>query len=140
MTVVSLDMAYRSFLEVLAGSHPPRYAASLKPSSPRFTHSSADVACYTAKEQGRSRVHVYRKEGSAPPRRHGEMLLASNLHNALEQQRFRLDYQPIVSLTNREAATQRFELLLRLSAEGTTVPPDSFIPVAERYGLMGAID
>src|SRR6266511_594341 len=40
MTVVSLDMAYRSFLEVLAGSHPPRYAASLKPSSPRFTHSS----------------------------------------------------------------------------------------------------
>ena len=41
MTVVSLDMAYRSFLEVLAGSHPPRYAASLKPSSPRFTHSSS---------------------------------------------------------------------------------------------------
>src|SRR5512147_1608237 len=40
MTMVSLDMAYRSFLEVLAGSHPPRYAASLKPSSPRFTHSS----------------------------------------------------------------------------------------------------
>src|SRR5512132_4400895 len=40
MTLVSLDMAYRSFLEVLAGYHPPRYAASLKPSSPRFTHSS----------------------------------------------------------------------------------------------------
>jgi hypothetical protein len=40
MTVVSLDMAYRSFLEVLAGSHPPRYAASLNPSSPRFGHSS----------------------------------------------------------------------------------------------------
>src|SRR6266511_2089514 len=38
MTVVSLDMAYRSFLEVPAGSHSPRYAASLKPSSPRFTH------------------------------------------------------------------------------------------------------
>jgi hypothetical protein len=38
--VVSLDMAYRSFREVLAGSHPPRYAASLKPSSPRFSHSS----------------------------------------------------------------------------------------------------
>jgi len=33
-------MAYRSFLEVLAGSHPPRYAASLKPSSPKFIHSS----------------------------------------------------------------------------------------------------
>src|SRR6476661_6518469 len=40
MTVVSLDMAYRSFREVLAGSHPPRYAAYLKPSSPRFTHNS----------------------------------------------------------------------------------------------------
>src|SRR5512147_2720961 len=44
MTVVSLDMAYRSFLEVLAGSHPPQYAASLKPSSPRFTHSSLQEA------------------------------------------------------------------------------------------------
>jgi ABC-2 type transport system permease protein len=44
MTVVSLGMAYRSFLEVLAGSHPPRYAASLKPSSPRFTHSSHATA------------------------------------------------------------------------------------------------
>jgi hypothetical protein len=40
MTVLSLDMAYRSFLEVLAGSHPPRYAASLKSSSPRFPNSS----------------------------------------------------------------------------------------------------
>jgi hypothetical protein len=42
MTLLSLDMAYRSFLEVLAGSYPPRYAASLKPSSPRFTHSSPE--------------------------------------------------------------------------------------------------
>jgi hypothetical protein len=40
MTVVSLDMVYRSFLEVLAGSHPPRSTACLKPSSPRFGHSS----------------------------------------------------------------------------------------------------
>jgi ammonium transporter, Amt family len=69
------------------------------------------------------------------------MLLASKLHDALEQQRFRLHYQPIVSLTNGETAIQHFEILLRLSgAEGTIVPPDSFIPVAERYGLMGAID
>jgi hypothetical protein len=44
MTVVSLDIAYRSFREVLAGSHPPRYAASLKPSSPRFIHSSVAEA------------------------------------------------------------------------------------------------
>ena len=41
MTVVSLDMAYRSFR---GGSgrlrHPPRYAAYLTPSSPSFPHSS----------------------------------------------------------------------------------------------------
>src|SRR6266511_3720323 len=49
MTVVSLDMAYRSFLEVLAGSHPPRYAASLKPSSPRFTHSSQRGSRFAAR-------------------------------------------------------------------------------------------
>jgi EAL domain-containing protein (putative c-di-GMP-specific phosphodiesterase class I) len=69
------------------------------------------------------------------------MLLASKLHTALEQQRFRLDYQPIVSLTNGGTTIQSFELLLRLrDVEGTMVPPDSFIPVAERYGLMGAVD
>jgi hypothetical protein len=48
-------MAYRSFLEVLAGSYPPRYAASLKSSSPRFTHSSW-------REDGKRRVFTHARK------------------------------------------------------------------------------
>jgi hypothetical protein len=60
MTVVSLGMAYRSFLEVLAGSHPPRYAASLKPSSPRFTHSSSlNSGCLRRRHRQAQAGHVH---------------------------------------------------------------------------------
>src|SRR5215204_6193391 len=55
MTVVSLDMAYRSFR---GGSgrlrHPPRYAAYLTPSSPSFPHNSVSdrTRPYTAPKPG----------------------------------------------------------------------------------------
>ncbi len=54
--------------------------------------------------------------------------------------RFRLSYQPIVDL--REAGNaDHDELLLRmLDTEGKVVPPNAFIPAAERYDLMAAID
>jgi hypothetical protein len=42
MTVVSLGMAYRSFWEVPASLHPPRYAPFNQTSSPRFRHSSLE--------------------------------------------------------------------------------------------------
>jgi transposase len=60
MTVVSLDMAYRSFREVLAGSHPPRYAAYLKPSSPIFTHNSFARAEVEARLTARG-VEIFHK-------------------------------------------------------------------------------
>src|SRR4249920_365199 len=63
MTVVSLNMAYRSFREVLAGSHPPRYAASLKPSSPRFTHSSVDATVAVADTRGADLLDASLKDG-----------------------------------------------------------------------------
>ncbi len=101
----------------------------------------ADVACYTAKELGRGRVHVYRKDGNAPPRRHGDILLAAYLREALEQDRFRLYCQPIVALTGAPAAPRRYELLLRLlDRQGRLMLPAAFIPAAERYGLMRMID
>ena len=59
----------------------------------------ADVACYTAKETGRNRVHVYEREDSETVLRHSEMLGAAGLRDALEQGRFRLHYQPIVALS-----------------------------------------
>jgi diguanylate cyclase (GGDEF)-like protein/PAS domain S-box-containing protein len=102
--------------------------------------SQADVACYTAKELGRNQVHVYQKQGAEPSRRHTEIILASGLQDALEQNRFVLYCQPIVELSSDVEAPLRFELLLRLREGGNLVLPHAFIPAAERYGLMVTID
>jgi diguanylate cyclase (GGDEF)-like protein/PAS domain S-box-containing protein len=59
----------------------------------------ADVACYAAKERGRNRVRVYRKDGAEACRQHREILRAATLRDALEEERFRLFCQPIVPLS-----------------------------------------
>jgi EAL domain-containing protein (putative c-di-GMP-specific phosphodiesterase class I) len=103
--------------------------------------SQADVACYTAKDQGRNRVHVYQLDDSEPARRHTEILRAAELRDALEKDRFCVYCQPIVDLASKHRNTTHYELLLRLrDAEGKIVLPGSFIPPAERYGLIGSID
>jgi diguanylate cyclase (GGDEF)-like protein/PAS domain S-box-containing protein len=101
----------------------------------------ADVACYAAKERGRNRVRVYQKDGAEPPRQHREILRAATLRGALEEERFRLFCQPIVPLSEDGGAPIRYELLLRLvDMGGEIVRPEAFIPAAERFGLMAAID
>ncbi len=100
----------------------------------------ADVACYTAKDLGRGRVHVYQGEGGAPSPRHSEIHLAVNLRDALEQERFCLHYQPIVPLSGH-CPLVRYEVLLRMvDTDGTLLAPRTFIPAAERFGLMPAVD
>jgi diguanylate cyclase (GGDEF)-like protein/PAS domain S-box-containing protein len=101
----------------------------------------ADVACYAAKERGRNRVRVYQKDGAEPPRQHREILRAATLRDALEEERFRLFCQPIVPLSKDGETPIRYELLLRLvDMGGEIVLPEAFIPAAERFGLMAAID
>jgi EAL domain-containing protein (putative c-di-GMP-specific phosphodiesterase class I) len=104
--------------------------------------SQADVACYAAKERGRNRVDVYRKDGVEPSPHHAQMLVAAALRDALEQNRFRLFCQPIVELSaDADSSPLRYELLIRLvDADSRLVLPKAFIPAAERYGLMSAID
>ena len=101
--------------------------------------SAADVACYTAKDLGRNRVHVYRTDDAEVTRRRGEMDWVSRVKGALREDRFRLYAQPIVS--TRDGRTLDREVLLRLEDDrGGLVLPDAFIPAAERYGVMPAID
>src|SRR5690606_38532099 len=100
--------------------------------------SAADVACYVAKDHGRNRIHVY-EEGDAP-KRNQEMRWVARITRAREEERLELFYQPIVPIGDKGAVTQ-YELLLRMRDEhGELVPPDSFIPAAERYNLMPSLD
>jgi diguanylate cyclase (GGDEF)-like protein/PAS domain S-box-containing protein len=100
---------------------------------------AADVACYVAKDLGRNRIHVY--EGGDAAERHQEMQWVARITRALEEQRFELFFQPIAPIGAKSGATQHFELLLRMRDErGELVGPSAFIPAAERYNLMPALD
>lgn len=103
--------------------------------------SAADTACYSAKEQGRNRVCVFHSSDAEMAQRRSEMGWAARLTRALQEERLTLYYQPYLSLGQHSAAGKHIEILLRLVDEdGKLVPPGSFMPAAERYNIMPAID
>ncbi|NNF67386.1 MAG: PAS domain S-box protein [Gammaproteobacteria bacterium] len=100
--------------------------------------SAADVACYASKDAGRNRLSVYSSE--AAPSQHKQMQWVSRIMQACEDDRLVLFHHPIVA-TNEKEQRRHFELLLRMrDPYGKLVPPNSFIPAAERYNLMPVID
>ncbi len=102
--------------------------------------SSADVACYSAKDMGRNRVHLYRH--SDVSLHHEEMKWVSRITSAVEDDRLELHFQPIIGVgEDKPAQPDHYELLLRMRDENNQlVRPDLFIPSAERYNLMSTLD
>jgi diguanylate cyclase (GGDEF)-like protein/PAS domain S-box-containing protein len=63
----------------------------------------------------------------------------NRVEDALAQERFVLYAQPLIDL--RTGETVQHELLLRMrERDGRIVAPNAFLPVAERYALVGEID
>ncbi|WP_071591968.1 EAL domain-containing protein [Baaleninema simplex] len=103
--------------------------------------SAADTAMYAAKEGGRNRFHVYQHDDRDIVRRHGDMEWVSRIVKALEEDRFCLYAQRIVPSDVQRRSRDRYELLLRMRDEdGNLVAPGEFMPAAELYDLMPAID
>ena len=103
--------------------------------------SAADSACYAAKEQGRNRVHLYQPDDALLATQRTQMQWVSRLTHALDTDRFRLYQQAISPLGGHGKGRPHVEILLRLVDEsGRVVEPMSFVPAAERYNLMPAID
>ncbi|VAW83395.1 diguanylate cyclase/phosphodiesterase (GGDEF & EAL domains) with PAS/PAC sensor(s) [hydrothermal vent metagenome] len=103
--------------------------------------SSADVACYAAKEQGRDRVHVSEPDDKELKRHRSEMRWVGRIREALNENRFTLYRQSVVPVNNSEQRSSHTEMLLRmLDKEGKIIPPGRFLGAAEQYGLMPDID
>ena len=102
---------------------------------------AADVACYAAKDSGRNRIHLYRLDDGQAARRRDEMDWAARIPQALVEDRFMLMVQPVVPLQPDSGERGHYEVLIRMRDEdGELIPPGAFIPAAERYDLMPAID
>ena len=109
--------------------------------SPAQLMSKADMACYTAKELGRNRVHVYNENDEDMARRHDEMEWVSRLNLAFKENRFILYAQKIESLQGGENGDSYYEVLIRMKDENNAiVSPGEFLPSAERYNLMYDLD
>ena len=102
--------------------------------------SAADLACYAAKEAGRNRVHVY--DSGEVSGRQREMYWVSRVTRAVDEDRLELYSQQIFATRADSPKLSAFiELLVRLrDDDGTLILPGEFIPAAERYNIVGAID
>ncbi|MDR6583409.1 MULTISPECIES: putative bifunctional diguanylate cyclase/phosphodiesterase [Herbaspirillum] len=93
----------------------------------------ADSAMYRAKEQGRNNFQFFAPWMDTQVSNRLEMLI--NLRRALDQDEFKLYYQPKLSL--KDGSVIGAEALIRWqSPEQGMVPPDRFIPFAEDAGLI----
>jgi len=108
--------------------------------SPADALRAADVACFLAKEKGRNRVQIHRPTDEDIENRIGEMNWVRTIRDGLEHNRFCLFAQEVRAL-GEGRGQPHFELLLRLrQSDDQLLSPGSFLPAAERYGLMPLID
>ncbi|ART62524.1 hypothetical protein B9H00_05225 [Kushneria marisflavi] len=101
--------------------------------------SRVNVACYTSRQYGRNRATIYHPGQEDIEQYHRDIFMAAGLREAIENDRFVLFCQRIVPLQGE--GSDYLEILVRmLGREGEIVAPGAFIPVAERYGIMAAVD
>ncbi|MBL4935538.1 EAL domain-containing protein [Clostridium sp. YIM B02515] len=100
---------------------------------PEVLLKNADTAMYRAKEQGKNQYCFF--SYSMGKELVKKITIENNLRDALENKEFELYYQPQVNLFNGKV--EGMEALIRWNnKELGFVPPNNFIPIAEKTGLI----
>jgi diguanylate cyclase (GGDEF)-like protein len=93
---------------------------------------AADLAMYRAKRRGGAHVTVFDHSFEADIA--ASLDLDAALSQALRRGELFLEYQPVVGIHDGEV--EGFEALLRWQRGDTRLPPEVFLPLAERSGLI----
>jgi diguanylate cyclase (GGDEF)-like protein/PAS domain S-box-containing protein len=94
---------------------------------------NADIAMYRAKNQGKACSELF--DRTMHEQVMSRLLLEAKLRSALQNKELTLHYQPIVAVDT--GLVQGFEALLRWHPSGSeSIPPSTFVPVAEQCGLI----
>lgn len=99
----------------------------------------ARQACNFAKINGRDKIRIYNHDDVSIKERRRDIYWVPIIRKALRDNDLFLVFQPVVELNTCDIS--HYEVLIRMRGdEGQTITPDQFIPVAERMGLIHAID
>jgi diguanylate cyclase (GGDEF)-like protein/PAS domain S-box-containing protein len=101
----------------------------------------AENACHAAKDAGRDRLYVYRSDDPELDRLSAQTRWLGRIEAALNDDALVLLADPVVALSQQDAAPDHYEILTRMhDEEGGLVSPAGFMPIAERHGLAARID
>jgi diguanylate cyclase (GGDEF)-like protein/PAS domain S-box-containing protein len=107
-----------------------------------YLYQSADLACYTAKNEGRNRWHFMALGADLQQQKVQEAARLKYLTRSLERgENLLLFKQDIEPISPRMEGHRHAEVLIRMrGVDGKVVSPMAFLPLAERYGLMAKLD
>ena len=99
----------------------------------------ASSACYSAKRNNRGSVVKYSQEHASS---YQDMRVSMQIKHAIDQNQFMLYHQRILDITENDTQVSASEILIRMKGETDEkiLTPGIFLPIAERYNMMRAID
>lgn len=101
--------------------------------------SRADLACEVARSSGGNKIHLHNPVVDEQIGRERDQQMYALIKDALENDRFRLLFQPIVSLQGEGG--EKYEVLLRMQDhDGEQILPSQFLALAGQTGQIADID